>query len=469
MKRGQVVWLGTEDAFYAWQGLEEKFFGMVKDVQAFGGPEEEDPDEIDINFGVPKGRMGIKLLERIGNTAVVKVHGSLVAKYAWWHDFFLGHVTSYEALGDALEIAVKAEGVNRILLDIGSGGGMVMGLDNLSQRIKWARNYVQVHAHTDSAAFSAAYWVASAAQKVTASPMSEVGSIGTLLITYEMTKAAEQDGIKYHVFRAGEFKALGNPYEELSEKAAQVIQNRLEETNQFFLKHVSTQRNLLMSDRQRWAEGKTFFAEEAKVVGLIDGVLTLDDVIGSGASHNPTSDRRYGDMNISAEKLAQIAAGADPKDVLTAEELKFYQESLSSEAAEEAEEQEGEQEGGEEEEDAGSEAADANFDILGLNKQIGKLEAKLEIAGEQMADLKGKLEAKESDMQALLVVAQAALGNLAKALGKPKEIPSSATAVVAKFNELQAEMAQRFKVGRQSAETPTEQGVESQVVSFRSK
>ena len=463
MKRGQVVWLGTEDAFYAWQGLEDKFFGMVKDAQAFGGREEEDPDEIDINFGVPKGRMGIKLLERVGNTAVVKVHGSLVAKYAWWHDYFLGHVTSYEALGDAMEIAVKAEGVNRILLDIGSGGGMVMGLDNISQRIKWARNYVQVHAHTDSAAFSAAYWIASAAQKVTASPMAEVGSIGTLLITYEMTKAAEQDGIKYHVFRAGEFKALGNPYEELSEKAAQVIQNRLEETNQFFLKHVSTQRNLLMSDRQRWAEGKTFFAEEAKVVGLIDGVLTLDDVIGSGASHNPTSDRRYGDMKISAEKLAQIAAGADPKDVLTAEELKFYQESL---AEQEVEEQEGEEQEGEE----GAEASeDANYDILGLNKQIGKLEAKLEMADEKLDELKGKLEAKESDMQALLVVAQAALGNLAKALGKPKEIPSSATAVVAKFNELQAEMAQRFKVGRQSAETPTEEGIESQVVSFRSK
>jgi len=335
----------------------------------------------------------------------------------------------------------------------------VMGLVTISQRIKRARTSVQGHAHTDSAAFSAAYWIASAAQKVTASPMAEVGSIGTLLITYEMTKAAEQDGIKYHVFRAGEFKALGNPYEELSEKAAQVIQNRLEETNQFFLKHVSTQRNLLMSDRQRWAEGKTFFAEEAKTVGLIDGVLTLDDVIGSGASHNPTSDRRYGDMKISAEKLAQIAAGADPKDVLTAEELKFYQESL---AEQEVEEQEGEEEGAEASEDA-------NYDILGLNKQIGKLEAKLEMADEKLDELKGKLEAKESDMQALLVVAQAALGNLAKALGKPKEIPSSATAVVAKFNELQAEMAQRFKVGRQSAETPTEEGIESQVVSFRSK
>ena len=466
MNRGQVLWFGSEEAFHFLHELEQKYFGVAPEPVAFFGPEDEEEDLIDQDFGVSKDRLGLNLLERVGDTAVLKVHGSLTNKHQWWHKFFPGMVTSYEAMAGALEIAVKAEGVTKILLDLSTGGGMVTGLDNVSRKIRWARNYVEVASHTDSAAFSAGYWIASSGSKVTAAPMAEVGSIGTLLITYEMTKAAEKDGITYHVFRAGEFKALGNPYEEMTEQAAQVIQNRLEETNMFFLKHVSTSRNLLMSESKRWADGKTFFAEEALTVGLIDQVATLDEVIGSGASQTQTSNRRYGDMTISDKKLAQIAAGADPKDVLTAEELTQYQATLEETEAEAEETAEEETEASAEEE---TDLDDQSYSITSLNKQVGKLEAKLEMADEKLADMAAKLEAKESDMQALLAVAQTAVGKLAVALGKPQEIATTATAVVAKYNELQGEMAKRFKTGQQSAETPTAEGAESTVVSFRSK
>lgn len=463
MNRGQVLWFGSEEAFYFLHNLEQKYFGAVPEPMAFFGPEDDEDDRIDDDFGVSKDRLGLQLLERVGDTAVLKVHGSLTNKHQWWHSYFPGHVTSYEAMAGALEIAVKAEGITKVMLDLATGGGAVNGLDVVSRKIKWARNYVEVVSHTDSAAFSAGYWIASSAKKITAAPMAEVGSIGTLLITYEMTKAAEKEGITYHVFRAGEFKALGNPYEELTEKAAEVIQSRLEDTNMFFLKHVSASRNLLLSESKRWAEGKTFFADEALTVGLIDQVATLDDVIGSGASQTQTSNRRYGDMNISDKKLAQIAAGADPKDVLTAEELTHYQATLEQTEAEAEESAE------EEAEEAAADVDDPSYSITSLNKQVGKLEAKLEMADEKLADMAAKLEAKESDMQALLAVAQTAVGKLAVALGKPQEIPTSATAVVAKFNELQGEMAKRFKTGQQSAETPTDEGAESTVVSFRSK
>ena len=155
-------------------------------------------------------------------------------------------------------------------------------------------------------------------------------------------------------------------------------------------------------------------------------------------------------MNISAEKLAQIAAGADPSVVLTAEELKLYQASLEESAAEEpvAEEPAAEE--------PGSEAASApvaSADNAALLKEIGRLEAKLEAADERLKAANEKLETQASENAALATVAKVAVANLQTALGQPKAEKSTGTEIVAQFNDLQAQMATRFKVG-QTTTTP---------------
>jgi hypothetical protein len=58
-------------------------------------------------------------------------------------------------------------------------------------------------------------------------------------------------------------------------------------------------------------------------------------------------------------------------------------------------------------------------------------------------------------MASLLTVAQVAVGNLQVALQRPREAKSTAAEVVAQFNELQGDMAKRFKTGQQTT-TPTE-------------
>lgn len=475
MKFGHAIWQGTQESFAVLHGLENKFFGV--DPMAYfdrGAPDVD--EEIDEAFGVSTGRMGLPLLERIGNTAVLKVHGSLTSGYKWWHAMFPGEVTSYEAIADALEIAVKAEGVTRVLMDLSTGGGYVKGLDNAGAKVRWARNYVEVDAHTDSMAFSAGYWLMSSARKLSASRMAEVGSIGTLLITYSMARGAAMEGIDYKVFRAGEFKALGNAYEELTEKAALHLQDNLEKTNAFFLGHVSQARNLLMSNQLAWGEGRTFFAGEALEVGLIDRVTTLDELLGSTAPQTSTSmNRRYG-MKISAEKLAQIEAGADPKDVLTADELKFYTEQLeaSDDDTNNTEANEGKPGDGEEEEEttasaSATSATTASADLIAMTREMGRLEAKFEVAQETIRDLKAKQVDRDTEMAGLMDVAKVALGNLFTAMGKPKEMPATAAGIVAKFTELQGEMSARFKTGQQTTTPVTEPSATAETGNFRHK
>lgn len=442
-----TLWLGNEEALASLDKYEAQY--TSPEYLAFYGEEDEEPT-LDKNFNVLNDRKGLYLLERFGDKAVIKVHGSLTNSYSAWHKWWPGLVTSYEALRDALAIAGNEQGIAEVFMDFSTGGGGVRGLDTTADMIRRVDRVKPVYAHTDTSAFSAGYWLASTCRRVTASRMAEVGSIGTLMVLENFTDAAEKAGVKYHVFRAGEFKAIGLPYEHLTEEHAKYLQENLEKTNRFFLEHVSRERNLMTSERGAWAEGKTFFAEEGVQVGLVDGVTTLADLLGSAASVTFTSETRRFEMKISAEKLAQIAAGADPKLVLTAEELTVYQASLAAqpEAEEPAPAEEPAAESNPPAEPAAT--ADGSEKVLELTKDLGRMEVKLEAAQEQLKAAGDQLSILASENLSLMAVAKVAVANLQKALGQPVAEKATGAEVVAQFNELQAQMASTFKVGQQT-------------------
>ena len=164
-------------------------------------------------------------------------------------------------------------------------------------------------------------------------------------------------------------------------------------------------------------------------------------------------------MQIAAEKLAQIAAGADPKDVLTAEELSMWAEGVQATAAKPEATQP---------EQATPSDTGVVAELASAMKTIGRLEAKLETAEAETAALKQSLEARDTQMASLLTVAQDAVAKLQVALGKPKEAKGTPTEVLAQYTELQGQMAALFKTGQQTT-TPVEDKTRQQVShSFRS-
>lgn len=472
-----IIWAGTEASYEVLANYEEKYqfdksaFLPVIDI--------DDLDyQIDPTFGQPADRIGLTILEKVGDVAVIKVHGSLTPKFARWHYWFPGEVTSYAAIKDALHICAESKKsgiIDSVLMDFATGGGAVVGLDIVTETMKRVGAVVTINGHTDTNSFSAGYWIMAGCRKVTASRMSELGSIGVLAIISTLANTEENFGRKFHVLREGEFKALGNPYEELTESARAYLQKNLFDTNMFFLEHVSINRNVMLSDKAIWAEGKTFFAQQAVQVGLVDQVLSLDDLIGSGASANNTGDSRSYAMKISAEKLAQIAAGADPKVVLTAEELVQYENDLKAAGGGEQEEEvvEGEEEQPEAEANLQAPVVVASE---GVAKELrdalrdnGKLEAKLEAQAETIKTLEAQLTSVKAESNSLLVVAQAAVSNLQVATQSPKESKNSAAEVLAQFNELSGKMAKLFKPGQNSADTPVDDStvVSSEASDFR--
>ncbi|AUM59605.1 signal peptide peptidase [Pseudomonas phage PMBT3] len=470
------IWLGTEKAFNKHASFELKY---KFDKDAYSNyPFDDREEDLCPVFGVDINRKGLYLLDKVGETPVLKIHGSLVPSYRRYHQWYPGEVTSYEAINDALAILGET-GHTDVILDHNSGGGAVSGLDTVTTNIERLQaDGMNFRAHTDSASFSASYWIMSSANSVTASKMAEVGSIGVIAVIRTLANTEENYGVKFTVLKEGEFKAVGNPYEELSEADKKYLQENLKETNAFFLNHISAQRNLSLDDYKDWADGKTFFAAKAVKNGLVDRITTLNDLIGRGASAHTTGDRRKFEMKISPEKLAQIEAGANAADVLTKAELAHYtkemadlKEAADKEAAaqkvlDDAEAEKLAKEAADKEA-ADKLAADKLAGVTGTTgtidaaaytgaiKEAAKLEIKVEDLTEKLAKAETALAEAQSQTASLVIVAQQAVKKLQVATGRPQVEKSSPTEILAQFNELQTTLASMFKIGQQTDDVPT--------------
>lgn len=454
-------WLGSEASYQVVQKYLTQFTHTDFNKEAFHrSPYDRDQPVLDDVFGVDDNRIGLTLLRKIGDQVVLQVAGSLVTNFSRWHVWFRGESVSYEAIRDALAICEET-GVKDLIMVFDTSGGTVRGLSETAEAMKrFQRTGGKIRSHSSSLVASAGYWLYCGGNECTAAEMAEVGSIGTMAVIRTMVNTEQTMGVKFTVIKAGKWKALGNPFEELTEEVKKRLQQNIDETNEFFLKRVSVQRNLMISETDVWAEGQVFFAEKARQVGLIDKITTLDDLIDSGpAANNPSETRRF-DMKISAEKLAQIAAGADPKTVLTAAELELYMANLKEVEDEPAPTPETKAEGGEpEKKDPVVDPApqvSMSDELRKALKDLGSVEAKLEARDSELHALKQANADLEKSMESLLVVAQGAVGNLQVALGKPREAKASVTEVLAQYNDLQSQMAKVFKTGQNSSGAPVE-------------
>ena len=397
-------------------------------------------------FQVDEERPGLGLLSRQGENVEFRITGSLVNGHAWWHQYTDGEITSYDAINDAVAILAESE-VKNVLLSIESTGGQVTGVGKAAKSLERLSRTMKVKVHVDNYAMSAGLWLAvSPKATISASEMAQIGSIGVFAAYPDYSEALAKEGIKYHVFTAGREKGYGFGGTEFTHEEKESLQKSVETANNFFLTHVSRSRSLMMSETDKWAEAQVFYAGEAKAVGLIDQVADLEDVLGSFTASKPNGDS----MKISQEKLDQIFAGAAPETVLTAEELVLYTASLQAPATPETTEVV------EEVAEAPAEPGLTTEDA----KMIGRLEAQLEIAKDQLASALAAQETLKADISSLLEVAQVAVGNLQVALQQPKETKTTVVGVLAQFTELQGMRAERFKPGRNSsANAETQQPV----------
>lgn len=263
-----------------------------------------------------------------GAIAVIPVWGVLSPRMGMVNNISGPGGTSTEAVGLALQQAVENQSVSAIVLDVDSPGGSVFGLQELSDRIHAARQRKPVVAVANSLAASAAYWIASQADELVVAPGGQVGSIGVIAYHDDLSKKAEQVGVRRTFITAGRFKAEGNEFEPLSDEARASMQSKVDAYYDTFIRAVSRgRRTSLTNVRENFGEGRLVLGSDAVRIGMADREGTLQETIArlAGKSSRAAGARAEDEpLPIAAEEPApaESAAAAGDPERLAAERLR---------------------------------------------------------------------------------------------------------------------------------------------------
>ncbi len=128
---------------------------------------------------------------------------------------FDGSAANADNIAKALHKAYKDKGTVGVILRINSPGGSPVQADymfNEIMRLKKKHPKIKVYAVCSDLCASAAYYVASAADKIYANPSSIVGSIGVLYNGFGFTGVMEKVGIQRRLLTAGQRKGFLDPF-----------------------------------------------------------------------------------------------------------------------------------------------------------------------------------------------------------------------------------------------------------------
>jgi signal peptide peptidase SppA len=228
-------------------------------------------DRIGPRHQVPAGGRGVAVLPLYGIvahrlSAVPNISGP-------------GAMSTLE-FSQAFDAVVANPNIGTIIIDVDSPGGTLSGVPELAAKIFAARPRKRIIAVADTVMASAAYWIASAAHEVVASPSAIVGSIGVYMVHYDRSRADARDGIKRTVISAGRFKAEGHDAEPLSDSARDSLQKQVSGAYTMFVRDVARFRGVTTSEvLHGFGQGRALMAIEAVVESLADRVGTFESVL----------------------------------------------------------------------------------------------------------------------------------------------------------------------------------------------
>ncbi len=210
----------------------------------------------------------------VERTAIIPIHGILTKKPGEF-DEMLG-MTSYEQIEAQVKQELADSSIETILLDIDSPGGEVNGVFDLADFIYSARGKKRIIAIANDDAYSAAYAIASSAEKIFLTRTSGVGSIGVIASHIDQSGFDEKCGIKYTTVFAGSRKNDLNPHEPITSESLESLQKEVDRLYEMFVQLIARNRGLSI-EKIRSTEAGLYFGEKAVEIGLADEITILSE------------------------------------------------------------------------------------------------------------------------------------------------------------------------------------------------
>jgi protease-4 len=184
---------------------------------------------------------------------------------------------------EALRKAENDPDIAGVIVRINSPGGTVAASDAIYHEIMnfKQKQKIPVYAYITELGASGAYYVASAADRIIASPAAITGSIGVVAMKISIEGLLSKIGVSDETYKSGPKKDFWSPFRPSTPEERKMLQEIIDRLYTRFVEVVYANRKRVLTEKEvrTLADGRVLVAGEALHSGLIDQVAYLDETI----------------------------------------------------------------------------------------------------------------------------------------------------------------------------------------------
>jgi len=169
--------------------------------------------------------------------------------------------------------------VKAIVIRIDSPGGAVAPTQEIFGEIQRAKKKKPLVASMGSTAASGGYYIASACDEILANAGTLTGSIGVIMQLANIEELMKKVGVRGYNVKSGINKDIGSPFQPLSAEGRQILQSLVDNVHSQFVAAVAESRGMDEAEVRKLADGRVYSGAQAKDLGLVDQIGTLEDAI----------------------------------------------------------------------------------------------------------------------------------------------------------------------------------------------
>ena len=190
-----------------------------------------------------------------------------------------GMILQNQEMIKSLNKLANDNNVKAVLVNINSSGGTGVGGESLYRELRRIAKNKPVVASIGEIGASAGYMIALGADKIFAYDISLVGSIGVMIMNFEINELAKKHGVNLELIKSSPLKGVPNYFEKLDSQQKEYVQNLANESSQYFVRLVKNRRSLSDEELKLVSDGKIYIGTKAVKLKLIDQVGDMNDAV----------------------------------------------------------------------------------------------------------------------------------------------------------------------------------------------
>ncbi len=220
-----------------------------------------------------------KNIEKVKNAdkiALIVANGGITMGSS---DGFSSDYISPEEIIYQIEEAIEDDSIKGVILRVDSPGGSALASEIIVEKLTKLQEKKPLYVSMGSVAASGGYYISSNADKIFANKNTITGSIGVVMMSFNLEEFYEKIGLNWESIERGKTLDLFDLTEESSEEEIELLRNSATRTYDEFKARVASGRGMKMEEVENIAQGKVYTGVEAKEIGLVDEIGTLEETI----------------------------------------------------------------------------------------------------------------------------------------------------------------------------------------------